>query len=379
MSQTPYHLRQRFGMRADCGPDKKIWRGLLSYTGPNKKELLSLDFAGTMAGALAQFGDPEKNVRRVSQEQLRLKLRLSRRETVTRRFDLFCPADPRWTPERRRNWSDRMKERARKAGKKIHDREMRSIQPVAQMLNRTAGFRGKDPNSYSLRMSPNLKPDFTPQDKRTKTAELLAAVFGSQLFNASARVNGYKRVEAWLWDEMLPLDDYGRVILTYYVLKGIRDEFRKGGRVTKPAGILEISQERVAAELSMDVETVHKYEQQAQDLMILRIVPGEIIYNGDGTVKTKTTRKVLWLTDRLLDHEICVKEMERWQQVRQRIEDQRNHWELARASEIHQQLLKAYDGQEHSLKAFYNELRRRLTAAQLPKDLRDVLIPRPPD
>ena len=384
MAETPYHLRQKYGMKKDCGPDRKVWRApIIAYRkeAGGKKEFASLYFAMTVAGALTEIGEPASQVKRVSQEQLKLKLRLKARETVTRRLSKFSGLDGRWDDDRRRKMSQRQRDRAKALGRNVHEsRAMRSVRPIVEIFNRNAGF-GRNPNIYSLRMDPNMAPRIEKESSKTAHAELLAQVFGPEFFDPGKdKANGYKKISAWLFDENLPLDDYGRVLAAYYELKGIHDEWdnESGKKSRKIKDVLEIAQNRAADELGLHPETVHKYEQQLCDLQIIRIIPGELITDENGIVVGKTPRKLCWLTDKLFTHEMCVREMDRYCKAQARIADERLQWAVARAAEIHKQLLVEWEGKEHCLAAFYNELRRRFGSAALPKAIYD-LIPRPPD
>jgi len=411
VASTPHHLR-RFGIPEHTAT-RKVSRAWLAFCNPGKrKEFLSVAWAMEMAGAIEQYGAPAKEVERRSQKLMASMLGIDV-STFNRRLGQFSEPDGRWDDERRRRHSTLMKAAASTGSptepeNKPALKEMESLRPVPRKLhrrvrrlatffNKTAGFG--QAHMYSLRMPQELKPRIEKKgDHKTKDAALLAQAFGTSWFDPDRRgVNGFKGIDGWVWDPHLPdvdkcecqsgqmglplaasqkcgkcngrgmivydhpLPDYGRVLLTFLLLKGLAQY-----------GSVEITQEAIAEALGMDVNTVAKYEDKLEALMIVRCVAGAVTRDASGAVVDRKPHKIIWLPDRMLDEDIAQREWQRFQALRNKISDP-VAWQ--RAEGLHVALLKDWRGKEHVLGAFWNELRRQFAAAGLNKSVSDTLLP----
>jgi hypothetical protein len=366
-------------------------RPLFAYKGENKKEFLSLAVVSIMSGALDDAGDKVNSSKRVSHTAMAAKLRVQR-ETVTRRFALFCaPKTYRcnvckvkpgrvetcatckgtgemlfWDEARRRRMSEKMKERAAAKNLKVHDKPMRSIQMVSRLFNRNGGpYRA---NLYSLRRDIAAKPDISAKsDRHTQHAELYAAAFGENLFDKTAAVNGYKAIPQWVFHVNLPLDDYGRLLVVFLLLKGIEDK-RRGN----PANWIQITDVEIARGIGCHVSTVERYKRELEKLGIIRWTPGAPIYDEHGKIVDREPQQIFWMPGRLLDEDRAAEEKDRLLRQMKHVHDAAA---AARAKQIHATLLTEWTGKEHSVEAFWNELNRRMASADLSKRVRDALIP----
>ena len=245
---------------------------------------------------------------------------------------------------------------------------------------------------------------------------MLAQQYGADVFDPKVRANGFKPIPSWLWHPSLPavedccciigqqmldfqsdcpkcegkkkvlsgsLPDYGRVLATYYLLMRIEDEIPEvrdaaTGEIKRPrkaAGVLQQTQRKTAEDLGMDPDTVGKYNRMLAELMIIKIIPGKITARDQaGNVTDSDPDIIEWMPDKLLDHEICVQEMARFQRAMEKLRDRAA---ASQAQRIHADLLKAWEGKEHSLKAFWNEFLRLCAHERVPQSVRDALTPFP--
>lgn len=416
MATTPYHLR-RYGIPEHTGT-RKIWRAFLSFRNREKrKEFLSVAWCMQMAGALEEYGASAKEIERRSQRLMASMLGIDI-STFNRRLAQFSAPDGRWDEDRRRRHAGKMKEvRALQilAGRSSltdepaqeQREEPSSLAPVpakcrkqvrrlVTLFNKNAGFG--QAQLYTLHMPQSLKPAMEKKDSKTKDAEMLARAFGAEWFDPErAGVNGFKPVPAWIWHPSLPdaekcecqagqmglpiaasqkcskcdgrsfritgnsMPDYGRVLLTFLLLKGLEQY-----------GSVEITQDEIAQALGMDVNTVAKYEDKLEALMIIRCIAGAVTRDQSGAVVDRKPHKIVWLPDRLLDEDIAQREYSRFQALRDRVGDREAY---KRAEALHVALLKAWRGREHTLKAFWNELRRQFVAQGLDRTIADILLP----
>ena len=424
-----------------AGPDKAVPRGILALKTENKKEVLSCYFPMVMSGALPEYGGSQEVKKAVTHEKLAA-MNGVRRETMTRRIGRCSSGQKRWTQERREKRANEERQRALKQGKKLTNRSLRSLEPAVTLLKITPNFGV--PNSYEGPTGADAKGGGT----QTRAAELLARKYGENVFDKTAKVNGFKDIPAWVWHPTLPdpqtcecqlgqdalfqgecpkcggkgwhwrepgaaerkrglcrgsLPDYGRALLTYYFLKRIEDELpevrdKQTGKIVfrhKPANMLQIPQWKISEESGLHEDTIRDYNQRLCRLDIIKIVEGDKYGPCPGCsaiVPTSTTTcpyceekvegaikvtcsdpdKIILLCNRLLDREICLQERERFLKAKQDVEDAA--WANL-ADKMHVDLLHAWEGKEHTLKAFWNELARRLATAGVPIHLRKALLP----
>jgi hypothetical protein len=415
------------GVPEDAGPDRAVSRAIEAYRSErgNKKEVATLYYSMVMAGSLPWFGASSDWTRTYVTHETLAGMHGVRRETVTWRLMRCSKGRNRWddkpdaeTGETRRQKRSREESgRAAAQGKQVHNRALRSLEAAnGEIFHVTPNFNY--PNTYQGPSGVN--------GPLNKTARLLVKRFGEDVFDPQARCNGFKVIFAWLWHPALPdpvececqagqdtlafqqvcpkcggqgwhyrepsklekkrglrygsLPDYARRLASWYLMQGIEDEIPEirgaDNRIVRrrsPAGMLQVRQSDKARSAGMDEDTVRKMDWKLQKLLIVNIVEGEKEYwPGTHKVKSSEPDKTIWMPSRLLDHDICVREMERFIQARQAL--QGNPW-LARAEALHLELLKTWEGKPHSLAAFWNELRRRFAHAGIPKDVRATLLP----
>jgi len=417
MPKTPHYLQQH-GIPEHTS-SRKLPAFWLGYCGESKKEFLSLIWVMTMVGALEEYGADSSHIRRRSQEYMALILGIDR-STFNRRLAKYSFPDGRWSDERLCRHSElKRAEAAKRAGPEAgpgnsgpapQRRARRQIKRVHAFFHKNASFG--QAQLYSLNMSQKLKPKLEKKAGKTTNVELAAAAFGEQWFDRTMDgVNNWKDVPGWIWHPNLPdadkcscqagqmglhpgecqkckgtgtiiykdpLPDYGRNLITFLLLKGL-----------KQRGSLVITQEAIAKALGMDVNTVAKYEDKLEALMIIRCIPGAVhrdclncainyvdhcpkCGSNSGPITRRDPHKILWLPDRLMDEEIVQREWNRFNALREKIRDREI---FKRAERIEVALLKEWRGHEHSLEAFWNEMRRRLAAENLNKSVIDVLFP----
>jgi transcription initiation factor TFIIIB Brf1 subunit/transcription initiation factor TFIIB len=192
------------------------------------------------------------------------------------------------------------------------------------------------------------------------------------------------------------------MLIVWYKLKGMGDEFpevrdNRGNvvRKFKPAGMLQITQADIAKGTGLCEDTVRIHNEKLVRLGWLKIVEGnqygrcpecsDLVLKGSAACKACGVKisgklrivasdpdKIIDLTSKLLDREMCVAEYERFMRIREHLRDQHH---ASQAERIHQDLLKAWEGKEHSLKAFWREVLRLYASAGIPQEIREALIP----
>jgi hypothetical protein len=214
------------------------------------------------------------------------------------------------------------------------------------------------------------------------------------------------------------LPDYGRMLLHWLVDRGIDEEWRScakctrtftgkemcpgcgaRGQVIKKRGELNnYTQEDIAQATGLDVSTVRRYFTTFKRLQLVRTVPGEVWrkclkcklppYTGQcpgckSNCTTEIVRRdpqlIIWLTSRTLDKQIADTERRRLAAIvaaHRRWLDHKHLAELQTAADLAKRVLGEWEGHEHLLISFYNEMRRRLEASKLRANFINVLFPR---
>jgi len=175
------------------------------------------------------------------------------------------------------------------------------------------------------------------------------------------------------------LDGGPRILGAFLLIKGIRD-----------FGLVQRIQSLLAAELGVDPNTFYAWRQKLEWLGYLRVVPGDIMRSctscgrnyttqkwcprcgGTGPVENRHPDKMLWAPDLAFDPEIAARE---WERLCQRAKALRDANEARRACDLIGPALTAWTGQQHSLAAFWNEMRRQLRAAGVPAPMIEHLFP----
>lgn len=398
----------------------------MAYTGPHRKEFLALFWCLIACGALDEYGGDPKRVKKISQGEIAQRLGINR-STLNRWIQMFSDPDGRWDDARRERFSKTQRLRCELEGKKVRGRARRQVRRIHTFLNKQAGFG--QVQMLTTRMDPALKPQIVKGEKKiSKTAdvEMAAAAFGAEWFDATREgCNNYKASPEWSYmlpdvaecpcvagqlsllpdktcpkcnglgstplrdknGDYVPLPDFGTALLQYLFLKGIQQY--------KTIDNLRLRE--MAEDLGTDENTIAKYRDKLELLQIIRVVPGDIYkrclhcslefvlrwrhdkYEGrcfkcsatQGTVEDRKPDLWTYIADKLLDDGIAEREYRRFQELHGKV--QQHAFEKARA--IHVELLNAWRGKEHSLKAFFNEMRRQLASAKLHRDVIDVLIP----
>jgi hypothetical protein len=198
--------------------------------------------------------------------------------------------------------------------------------------------------------------------------------------------------------EMVPLYDYGKNLLFHLVLKGLM----KHGSIDNQRLVQELE-----PALGCDQATNAFYRNQLELLKLIRVRTGDIMrrcnrcnvrficrwretkaiawsggegkWHGEcskchttcGTVVKRWPDVWVYIADKVMDEETVERERQRFQDMRAKVDAQA----FARAEKIHAELLAAWRGQEHSLRAFFNHMRRRLASEGLDKHVINVLFP----
>jgi transcriptional regulator with XRE-family HTH domain len=369
-----------------------------------KKEYLSMMWAMEICGALPEFGAKAKHTRRSTQSAL-AEMQGVRRETVNRRIARMS-APSHWSEEDRGNHSRKMLEIAKDKGLKLRGRERRAIKRVGVFLHRSRGFAEACEYTH---LPADLRPTHTTgkgsMGKPTAQAELLAGLYGKESFDPEACWNGFKEIDGLLWHPNLPdvqececqagqlpldagkpcpkcegtgevfkgsLPDFARVLATLLICLRIKDAIPG----VKAANELVITQKQLADLMGCDVNTVAKYEHTLESLMIIRTVYGEVHRNDKGQVTERDPHKIIWVLDKLMDQETAEREANRFARAcRSAQEAGGDGLAVDRAAHVFGELLRAWQGKEHCLQAFYNEMRRRLISAGISRELQGSLFP----
>lgn len=221
--------------------------------------------------------------------------------------------------------------------------------------------------------------------------ELLADPRTKNWWDASCDVEGFKYVSRWIWDKHIPdpdrpgkrLGPTARLVMTAYEHFGMHEQFRNDrGEVTKEKGVLHIHQQKVADYLHISLRSVYKANRKWEKLGILRIAHerGQDEQTG---ARWSGPQIVIYLPTRMLTEREAAEESRRLQARASEIVAREGEWrrqQLEQAARLHQELLTAWTGKEHCLRAFHNEIYRILCAAGIDNDLIPKLIPtRPPE
>jgi hypothetical protein len=372
MLRTPEHLQKKFGIPAEAGNGRAIPRVLLAYSGPRKKQFLATTISMIMGGALPEHGQKRRQYRLISQDDLARMCNLTR-STFTRRVSSFANPDIGWSDADREKQSLRQKEIARGKGKQIHDRPRRRDRHSGHLVNRRRQFA--EPNRYNLRLPVMMNPEKPDQHFIGSLRDIKEDAAVSHLFDDNAvgfkSWDSFKDIPRWVWDSRLPLSYKARLVFSYYVMCGLLDKDKKTGRVR---GEVHPKQRTVAAALGMSVRTVYAANNELQEIGLIRIAhPKPIVTAGQ---YVRGPARIIYLPVRQLSQEEATAERERYGKALAAMRDTAH---AITAGKLHHELLDAWQGKEHSLGAFWNELRRRLADAGIDRQSVNGLVPRPPE
>lgn len=397
----------------------------------HKAKLLRTVYSMIMSGALPQPGDKDIYTHAISQEQLAANCGLGSRSTFTHGLSLFSnahdrPATETVLIERRRNYSEP---------------NSYSYSPALPRAVCFFGCSSQDhctheshPTQYyapalrQLRSSPEVRAFWPESDEKEAPTTGNGHRYDRKPHTGVA---DYKEVPRWVWDSRVPLSDTARLVLTYYILAGLLDprdreqaKLKKEKQFYKVKGRIDVSQKKAAARCGISVKALYHANLElsgkvrrwavfaakgrqvgwwtsaskalvaAQKLNArdgrgkygVRQLPGvNVIRVAHPKAKKDPTMPrgwkrgvqiILYVPSLEITREEAIIETERMLAARKAIQD--HGWRDV-ATKLHGEVLRAYTGHEHTLQAFYNELRRRYLAAGMAQQHIRALIPSPPD
>jgi hypothetical protein len=229
--------------------------------------------------------------------------------------------------------------------------------------------------------------------ERLRTAYPTAEELGARMqqwFDQNFHKHGFKQISRWIWDPRLlgpdgrTLGTIARLVMSAYESMGLLEELRdeKTGKVTSPKGWLQVHQEKVAQYLGIDKSTLHRANQQWEDLGVLRIVSGKPKKTETGVRRGPMI--VLYMPMRRLTDDEARAERERIAKRTREIVAREGAWRLqavVEAQRLADELLTSWTGCEHCLGAFWREWARQMLAAAIDESLIRQLIPaaKPPN
>lgn len=383
MLKTPEHITQQFGIPPGSGQGRAVPRIFNSYSGPDKSKFLSVVYSMILARALPEQGQKRSWLTPVTQDELARMCGLASRSTYTRRVSGFSPpaADPAGNGNRAKNPaknSARLPQEAPAGSPPTCSTQ--EFPGAGAGVNHKAGRptfllrqrRFAAPNIYSLAMPQKRDPEKPERYFAPDLQDLAKDASVARWWDPNATGwKGYKDVPRWLWDSRLPLTDTARLVMTFYIMCGLLDTDPRNGRVR---GEVHPSQPRIAGALGISVRSVYNANRELAALGLVRVAHPKPTCEGGRYVRGPA--RIIYLPVRQLTHEEAHQERQRLLGAMKGIQDAQV---AARASQLHDALLDAWTGHEHSLQAFWNEIRRQLLAAGIHRQLVHQLIPRPPD
>lgn len=404
MAPTPEVLQKKFQLPPELGT-RAVPRVFFAFQGErptDKRMMLGTLLPALMSGALPTERQSRKRRKRVRQDELARRGGLRWRSSYTRRLSRFAPVAE---SERRRH---------ERAPLEVFERSRTFARP-----NRMALFalpeRQEDWAVVETRTGHQVKR-FMSQQRASAYCQQITAQTGKahqveavqldpqsyhapsidqlagdarsgRWWNQAFDSEGFKVSQLWVWNDRIedpdepgkPLDVTARLVMEAYQHFGLLDEIRQNGAV-KPRGILHVHQQTVANYIGCSIRSVYRANQKWARLGILRIAH-EREQQDDGW--TSGPQIVIYLPMRQLTVAEADQERRRLQERTAEIvkrEGLIRRQELERATRLHQELLEAWQGKEHSLRAFWNEVCRRMVAAGIAADIITYILPaRPPE
>ena len=374
MLRTPEHLTTQFAIAPQAGQGRAIPRVLLAYTGKNKARFLATTISAIVAGALPEWGQKRNWRQDISQEDLAGMCGIAR-ETYTRRMSEIANPDESWDVDRRLRQRDRARGKHQEKGHKLHDGERPAREHEGTLIRRRRRFMR--PNVYTSclpeprerRSNGNwYPPDLQDLASCEQTRDLFR-----RLEDGEQGFRGFKQVPKWVWDRALPLSSKARLVMSYYFMVGLLE--RRNG---KTVGMVKPRQEIVAQALGICVRSVYKANQELAALAIIRVAHSEPKINQDGTF-TRGPQIIVYLPIRQLSSEEAEFERARFRFALEASRPSPAPWMAPRLKELHKALLDDWQGQEHCLRAFWNQLRRNAIADGIHLSFINRLVPSPPE
>jgi hypothetical protein len=373
MLKTPEHLTQQFHIAPDAGQGRAIPRILLAYRGSNKARFLKTSLAAIVAGVLPEYGQKRTWAREHTQSQLAGMCSTSR-ETFTRWLSEVATPDDSWDVSRRLQQRDRTVELHRRRGHKLHDRQRPSRAHISTLIVRRRRFMRA--NAYSSAL-----PE--PQQNRARNCwypptleELARCERTAGLFrpaeDGEQGVRGFGYVPRWVWNQRLPLSSNARLVMSYYFMVGLLKP-RKSG----PIGVVRPRQATVATAMGISVHSVYNANRELAALSLIRVAH-ERTSHPDGSF-TSSPQIIVYLPIRQLTSEEADFERKRLQFALFAATAPPAPWMAPRVKELHAALLSQWQCQEHSLRAFWNQLRKNAIAEGIHLNFINRLVPSPPE
>lgn len=376
MLKTPEHITRTFGIEPAAGQDRAVPRVLFAYGDRRTKaRFLATTISLIMSGALPEEGQRRNWSRSVTQDELADMCGIAR-ETFTRRLSEFANPDESWTVERRLDARESAIELHRRRGHRLHEKMRPARVTIATLVRRRRRFMR--PNAYTPAVPAGSGKN--PANWHwPKLHELLAESSTGDVFQdpgQSFKVGGHKRIPMWVWDKRLPLSSTARLVLSYYFFCGLLD--RRNGKIY---GLVQPLQRTVAKALGLSLRSVYNAncELASPRVALIRVAHSKPIIRPDGSF-CRGPQKILYLPTRQLSDDEAKAEQERLRRALDGVRATAAPWMVSRLKELHEELLKAWTGAEHSLGAFWNEVRRRSLADGIHQSaVINQLLPIPPE
>lgn len=379
MSRTPETLTKQFEIAPEAGQGRAIPTALLAYTGPNKSRFLTTIIPMIMKSALPEYGEKATFFREVTQKDLAQCIGLSR-EAYTRRLSEIATPDDYWSVDRRLTKRDIARKIHSRRGHRLHDKDRPARCHVETLIARRRRFM--KPNRYALAFPgrrDDKRPDewFPPTMKEAQENELLKQYFGRLLEGEKMFRQNFKRIPQWLWDPKLPVSWKARLVMSYYFMCGLGSK----NKHKKIIGEVHPEQRKVSSMVGISVRSVYSANLELAAIGLIRVAHKRIKLK-DGSLRN-TSQIIVYLPIRQLSEEEANEERTRLKLMldcaRMTSGEQKPGWMLPRVKELHEALLKAWTGQEHSMRVFWKRVRENAIAEGVHLSVIERLIPNPPN
>lgn len=389
MLPVPEHLRKEYDLPASAKVSRQINRCWVAYNGPHKAQILSTLIALQMDRATPSWGD-SKTYNNPGTTHAKLAAMAGvKRSTFSSRMRHLRSLDSDGSDPRRSPVMLRGAKKGKARENYIH------VMPVVH--SKPGSFMG--PNRYTFAIPDGKKPQrmthiapgqYVPPDPD----ELMAIAGVGEFFKPEARqkdpcrgkrndiytvpldkegrtfpgANGSKAVPMWFLDVNSPLSWTARLVLVGYCLKGLLDPENKGL-------LKDFSQGRTAKMLGLSRFQVYKANRELNKFQIIRTFSKKVC-NGPNGAMRQTPQSILYLPIRQFTEDESAEVLK---QYRARMAAARcNAWGVPdeeRLTKLLQALITEWQGKEHSISAFWNELRRQANQRGMNKQLLNTALP----
>jgi hypothetical protein len=401
MAPTPEVLQKRFPKMSARQSTRDIPRVIHAFRGSSKhdrRNFLSTVYPALMSGAMPAEGQERKMQRLVKQSELAPIGGLKHRPSYTRRLSRFAELvdcerkhalkpipilcrDRRFArpnrmsfagiPERQESWAIK---------------DARTGQTLRTFFS--SARAGEECERLQKELNRPLQVEAVAVDRKDFHGPTIEQLAGDprlkEWFDLEFGYEGFKGTSCYIWDpelrdpddESAPLGVIERLVMTAYEHFGLMEEFKDArGRTTKAAGILKIKQPKIAEYLGISTKSVYNANQKWAKLGILRIAHDREEIEGGWN---SAPQIVLYLPTRTLtEAEAQIEEVRMRSAVAELVkrEAAQKRAQLEKALQVHLELLSAWRGREHCMRAFWKEVGRRLKAAGIDADLITRTIP----